>query len=366
MTWIRRRAKFLVALGSLIMCCAMAEVSLRVYAWSLTPMCVRLNDRRIYGLNPKFPGISSLGFRNREIAIPKPPGVYRVLILGDSVAFGIGVGRAEAFPQRMDALLGAAGLKVEVVNCGVPGYSTYNELELYQVFASTLQADLVMVAFCMNDVVNPRLHWATAGYALQALDNIPASAIPDTENDRRYVRPMLAERERVESQTSPVTHSLFISDCLDALMQFSGSSGAGQAQQIPTYLAFEDSTSIEVLQSDATPQWKWLMQRLGDLQTSVAASHAKLVILFFPLAYQMDRGYSLSPQKRLTDSCTANRISSVDILPILLGHTKAEMFRLANGEYYDIWHLTSFGHEVVAKVLTAYVLAAETSPKNLR
>lgn len=356
MAWIRRRARVIVGLASAVLCCALAELALQGQRAFKTPMCVRVADPRLYGLNPAYPEISSLGFRNREIAVPKPPGVYRVVILGDSVAFGVGVERPEAFPQRMNRILAGSDRKIEVVNCGVPGYSTYNELELYRQVGATLDADLVMLSVCLNDVVNPRLHWATAGLSLEDVAQVPVSAIPDPESDRRRVLPMLAERRRMEAQRPLVTRSLFISSVFDALATPWTPVWKGEVPKTPTYLAFEDPTSIEVLCHDGSQQWKWLQARLGDVNRSVTEQQRKLIVLFFPLAYQMDEGYPLSPQTRLTASCTANSISSVDVLPTLLKHSKAKMFRLGTGDYYDIWHLTSRGHEVVAEMLCAYVL----------
>ena len=41
-----------------------------------------------YRLNPNRPEVNSLSVRHKEIAIPKPEGLYRVMFLGDSVAAG--------------------------------------------------------------------------------------------------------------------------------------------------------------------------------------------------------------------------------------------------------------------------------------
>ena len=41
---------------------------------------------------------NSLGFREREFALPKPPGVCRVMVLGDSFTWGAGLALTNATP----------------------------------------------------------------------------------------------------------------------------------------------------------------------------------------------------------------------------------------------------------------------------
>lgn len=45
----------------------------------------------------------------------------RLLILGDSITAGYGIGQAEAFPARLQAALVKAGVEAEVINAGVSG-----------------------------------------------------------------------------------------------------------------------------------------------------------------------------------------------------------------------------------------------------
>ena len=47
----------------------------------------------------------------------------------------------------------------DVINAGIGGYSAYNELHYYLNMGRGFEPDIVIAAFCMNDVVNPRLHW---------------------------------------------------------------------------------------------------------------------------------------------------------------------------------------------------------------
>ena len=56
-------------------------------------------------MKPARQDISAQGLRDREFAIPKPPDVWRVLILGDSVTYGFNVDISATFAKRLESLL---------------------------------------------------------------------------------------------------------------------------------------------------------------------------------------------------------------------------------------------------------------------
>src|SRR5579863_5146013 len=71
-----------------------------------------------------------LGYRDRDHELAKPPGVYRIVVLGDSIAAGLRVDRTEdIFPEVLERLLRQRGLNAEVVNLSVSGYNTQQEVE---------------------------------------------------------------------------------------------------------------------------------------------------------------------------------------------------------------------------------------------
>jgi lysophospholipase L1-like esterase len=111
---------------------------------------------------------NSFGFRGPEVRREKPPGTYRVALLGDSFAFGWGVKEDEIFARTLQDLLQAELLhrgtrtgqysginpelrKVEVLNFGVPGYSTFQEVALLKQTAMAFTPDVVIVYFVEND-----------------------------------------------------------------------------------------------------------------------------------------------------------------------------------------------------------------------
>lgn len=101
--------------------------------------------------------INSLGLRDREIGYEKPEGTYRVLALGDSQTFGLGVEADQSYPKVIERALNAAsGRTVEVINSGVPGAGTAHELDFLEREGWRYDPDLVVVGFFYNDLGNNR------------------------------------------------------------------------------------------------------------------------------------------------------------------------------------------------------------------
>lgn len=95
---------------------------------------------------------NSLGFREREIQIPKPDGVFRIVVLGDSLTWGAGLAPAQRYTNLLEQTLNETGAgKFEVLNFGRPAAATTDEREVLRKFGQQLQPDLIMVGFCIND-----------------------------------------------------------------------------------------------------------------------------------------------------------------------------------------------------------------------
>ncbi len=97
------------------------------------------------------------GLRGPDPVLPKPPGVIRVLMLGDSFIFGFPVRDEETFCWLVERQLRAEGYPVEVINGGVSGYSpTLEYLSLRDEFLS-FEPDLVVLWMDLGDVQED--HW---------------------------------------------------------------------------------------------------------------------------------------------------------------------------------------------------------------
>lgn len=98
--------------------------------------------------------INSFGFRGREITEKKPPGVVRIMVLGDSYTFGDGVDDEDTLPWALEDMLNErdAGVRYEVINAGVMGSYIKNESELYFNYARRFDPDVLILAYCWNDI----------------------------------------------------------------------------------------------------------------------------------------------------------------------------------------------------------------------
>ncbi|MCA8949249.1 MAG: SGNH/GDSL hydrolase family protein [Planctomycetes bacterium] len=96
---------------------------------------------------------NALGFRGPEISKQKPPGTFRILVLGDSVSYGTGVNDEVTFLRRWEQTLNESGDRhFEVVNTGHPMYDTSQELALFRDEGLALDPDLVLLVYVVNDI----------------------------------------------------------------------------------------------------------------------------------------------------------------------------------------------------------------------
>jgi len=106
--------------------------------------------------------INSFGLRGKDVQEVKPPCTYRILCLGGSTTFCTAVGETDTYPRQLQDSFqtGDDPLRVEVLNGGVPVYTSFEVLLLLQhILRNTLiDPDMVLVYSTWNDIM-PRI-WA--------------------------------------------------------------------------------------------------------------------------------------------------------------------------------------------------------------
>lgn len=100
--------------------------------------------------------INDAGRRDLDRAPAKPPGTFRILLLGDSFVEALQVPIEETFARGLEQRLPARfGRPVEVVSMGVSGYGTASEYLWYREVGRQFGADVVLLSFYPgNDVRN--------------------------------------------------------------------------------------------------------------------------------------------------------------------------------------------------------------------
>ena len=173
-------ARLGLALTSLLFSLGSVELGLRAAGYE--PL-VEVEDKRLqliepsedpvlaYELRPGATGriwkcdvqINSLGMRDREYEPVRPEGTRRVLALGDSITFGNRLELEKTWTSLYEDNLARRGIACEVLNMGVGGYDTLQEVRLLERAGLELDPDLVVLSFCVNDV-------ATVSVSLEALE----------------------------------------------------------------------------------------------------------------------------------------------------------------------------------------------------
>ena len=95
--------------------------------------------------------VNKLGLRGPEVTREKPAGTLRLLGLGDSFTFGVGVGEEHTFLRRLEGRL-AGQRPIEVLNAGTQGYNTRDQQVTLENRWLTLAPDIVLVIFYLNDI----------------------------------------------------------------------------------------------------------------------------------------------------------------------------------------------------------------------
>ncbi len=114
---------------------------------------------------PGWSGVARAGaeatFDARGLREERPVGPrqgLRVLVLGDSVAFGYGLGQDETIARALERQAAAAGAPLEALNAGVPGYATEQATGALERLAPELRPDVALLFFCLrNDLGVPPL-----------------------------------------------------------------------------------------------------------------------------------------------------------------------------------------------------------------
>ena len=270
---------------------------------------------------------NSLGFRGRDRPFEKPPGAFRIVGIGDSFTYGVGVDYDATFLARLESALDArTARRVEAINLAIPRYWPEPETLVLEHYGLKFRPDLVLVGIAPNDVEDTRKGLAglrvSRGYLV-------TDRLGDWANLGRwlYLR-------------SGVARILI------------GRAAAGDARDAGLEPA-EDEEAI----------WTRIEGAFDRMVRLSAAADAGIVFLYIP----QNRGWSaveteralgrfplprpaartiVTPTARLRRFCAAGDCQVVEVAPAMRAHARPESLY-----YPKDGHLTEAGHALVAEVL---------------
>lgn len=225
------------------------------------------------GPHPTRVETNELGLRSPPIDAGREP-CLRILVLGDSYAFGWGVQRNEVFPRQLEAMLieRYPGISVEVLNAGVPGYGLYQQCAMLERVLSHVEVDIVVSTFSLaNDPADD----------LRILRFAPDRLTEYT--------PELSRRNAVLSWVIRKSALARFVDRRTSAVRFKIANSSGEAVDATTkclneFLSTCAEHDLRVLQvsiphrSEITGGWKArlvtsLSERASDMQNRVAEQH---------------------------------------------------------------------------------------------
>ncbi len=325
------------------------------------------------------------GFRDREHGTQKPADVFRIAVLGDSFTEAQGIPIDKTFwsviEQELERCEALDGRRVEVLNFGVSGYGTAQELATYRTNVKKYAPDMVLLAFFSgNDVWNNE----------RALDG---------HSDRIYAR-VDGERvviDRSNTATDRFRAKAFFRNAGNAIINVSRVLQvvrrayvmvklARKHQRRETGVIFDpDAPQNRVFAPPQDETWRRAWQTTEDLLTtlsreaSAAGARFLLVALSNPpqihpdpkvrerFAQEMGVDDLSYPDRRLAEFAAAAGIEFVALAPALRQRAEEETLFLHGFEnsVLGVGHWNESGHRAGGEILAAH-LCARYAPAGIK
>lgn len=282
---------------------------------------------------PDSPRINQYGFFDDEFAREKPDGEFRAVAIGDSVVMGHGVMMHEAFPNALEAMLrhtDAGFRSYQIINTGVQGYWT----EQYpEVLRRTLVfgPDLVLLGFCMNDVItfyglDPAHGGSGLDYhGIQQVANPWLSYLVNETGFGRLAIVLRQRRAEVEWTKRRETYSV-------------------------KRLAAHSRDDPEVVEA-----WHNALRDLDTFYDLAAQHRLPVVLLVFPYDFQVGHPELQEPQRIVARQAGGRGVPVLDVTPLF---EQAVAQGSAVGELFlDDVHFSARGHLLVARALLEFLEA---------
>lgn len=317
---------------------------------------------------------NNAGFRDTEnVSESKPVGIYRILILGDSMTFGWGVEDGETFSAVLERNLNIfskttnQNIKFEVANGGfLGGYGPDGFYAYYNSFGKKFQPDMVITSlFPYNDFSD----MANTDWVETDKDGMPTVVrLPDTvikygrlaksrPTEWKFAIPGLRNSHlAILLMTALEKYSPTAVDRLKKILNID-TSVPKVTQEKSKDCVDEDKCNEILLESKRKLKFVF-----GGMNRAVDKSGNKLLVLIMPDPQEVSRYSGLTgekkevklasavPQKEFRDFFEQEKIRYLDVLSVLSDKKTERYFYERDG------HFNARGHGRVAEALFEYLI----------
>lgn len=320
--------------------------------------CPNLDEHldNLYGSTTRV-RTNSIGMADREYARAKPPGTYRIALLGDSLTASLYLPVEQQFKSIWEkALSRELGRPVEIMNFAIDGTGTWEQLQMFHLRARQFQPDAVILAFFWGNDVWNNLAARDRGRPNPLRDEYPESgALRRFQVAHRQTIRWLWNNSAAYQFLDVLKTKIQTRQSVERGLQSAGTAAAPDAANAP--VTYDDPAYL--WDSDA---WKLTRELLAKLKAETAAAGAPLVVFQLPMLAQISRPVPL-PYQPLREFLAAQQVASVDAfarLEQLSPRQKRALYLL------DDVHLTAEGHQVFAEAalpgLAQFLSAAARRP----
>lgn len=205
----------------------------------------------------------------------------------------------------------------EIINSGVPGYSTFQQLRYLEKRGLSLKPDAIIVQFCLNDVVERyKVLFEYGG------DNVFLGV--DTRENLQGVHGWLVRNSRAYEALARLTVSL------------------GKAKQ--------EYDVSQLMSDDLSPKleqaWKLVLLELDTIHQIAKRNEIPLMLMIAPYRRQLgEPELTNQPQRRLIDFASERKLATLNLLldfsMFVLHQNGTKLFNDAN-------HFSVQGHQLAA------------------
>jgi lysophospholipase L1-like esterase len=232
----------------------------------------------------------------------------------------------------------------------VVGYTTFNEVQVLREKVLPLKPDVIVLQTCMNDVVDPELHWNRWSRTRRTA---PPEAFPNPVMLEGSGAKVAAQREIWLARSRIVTEVRLLLLQLGLFTSNSEMNIEKNGSLWPTYTTYESNADLLPLTNYDSPEWHWLRAQLDQLRK--LAGQTPVVLMIVPLAYELTPGYPLDPESQFMRYCQETGITCLNLREKFLGHAPEDLYVMKKPGSYpnlpDVWHFNRAGHELSARAL---------------